>query len=181
MTDPAELIETLRRGAGALNDAGVRFALAGGFAAYARGAGVSSHDVDFVLCEADVPAALDALAGAGMERRDCPEDWLAKAYDGTRLIDLIFRPSGRPVDGELLARAEEMPVAAVTMPVLPATELIIMRLLAYTENDCDFSDYLPVARALREQVDWPRVAKECEDSPYAFAFVALLTRLGVIT
>ncbi len=181
MNDPAELIDTLRRAAGALTGAGVGFALAGGFAAYARGAAPSSHDVDFVLQERDVPAALDALTATGMVRRDCPEEWLAKVCDGDRLVDLIFRPAGRPVDDDLLARAEKMPVAAVTMPVLPATDLVAMRLLAYTENHCDFSDYLPVARALREQVDWPRVSRECGHSPYAFAFLTLLTRLGVIT
>src|SRR5690349_7944850 len=137
MNDPAELIETLRRAAGALTGAGVDFALAGGFAAHARGAAPSRHDVDFVLQEQDVPTALDALTAAGMVRRDCPEEWLAKVYDGTRLVDLIFRPAGRKVDGDLLDRAEEMRVAAVTMPVLSATDLVVMRLLSYTENHCD--------------------------------------------
>lgn len=178
--DGGALISTLKRAAGVLRDAGVEFALAGGFAAYVRGAAISTHDVDFVLREQDVDAAVSALTAAGMRHRECPEEWLTKVYDGDRPIDLIFRPSGRPVDGGMLQRAEELPVAAVSMPVLPADDLVIMRLLAFTETACDFSDFLHVCRALREQVDWPKVAKETAHSPYAYAFLTLLHRLDVI-
>lgn len=174
------LLLSLKRAAAALRDAGIGYALAGGFAAYAHGAAVSTHDVDFVVRERDVPAALDALAGAGMTHLESPENWLAKACDGEHLIDLIHTPSGRPVDGELLGRAGEMSVGAVSMPVLPATDLMIMRLLAFTETACDFSGFLHVCRALREQVDWRLVAAETAESPYAYAFLTLLARLGVI-
>jgi hypothetical protein len=36
-----------------------------------------------------------------------------------------------------------------------------------------------MVRALREQVDWNRVAAATAASPYAFAFLMLLDRLGV--
>ena len=64
--DGGALISTLKRAAGVLRDAGVEFALAGGFAAYVRGAAISTHDVDFVLREQDVDAAVSALTAAGM-------------------------------------------------------------------------------------------------------------------
>jgi hypothetical protein len=181
-TAPPEegLLRTLKRAAAVLEEAGVGFALAGGFAAYARGAAVSTHDVDFVLRERDIEPALEALEAAGMRRHESPENWLAKAYDGEHLVDLIHTPSGREVDEELLARADRLSVAAVLMPVLTATDLVVMRLLAFTETACDFGDFLHVCRALREQVDWPHVAKETADSPYAYAFLVLLNRLGVI-
>ncbi len=35
-------------------------------------------------------------------------------------------------------------------------------------------------RALREQVDWPRVAAVTAKSPYATTFITLLERLGVL-
>ncbi|MQY04512.1 hypothetical protein ACRB68_25660 [Actinomadura sp. RB68] len=174
------LLGTLKRAAAALGEAEVRFALAGGFAAYARGAAPSVHDVDFVLFEQDVERAVRALVAAGMRRQDCPENWLAKVYDGDRLIDLIYAPSGRPVEAALLGRAEELNVAGVLMPVLPADDLVIMRLLAFTETACDFSSVLPLCRALREQVDWPHVAVRTAGSPYAYAFLTLLARLEVI-
>jgi len=171
---------TLRRAASALKEAGIDFALAGGYAAYARGAAEPTHDVDFVLREEDVRGALAALTAVGMEHRECPEDWLEKAYDDGRLVDLIHSPADRPVNTELLSRAECLTVSAITMPVLTATDLVIMRMLAYTETTCDFSDFLPVLRALREQVDWPRVSKETAHSPYAQVLIELLRRLGVI-
>lgn len=179
--DPAaELLETLRRAAAALAENGVKFALGGGFAAYARGAAPSTHDVDFLLCEDQIAAALDALEAIGMRRVDIPEEWLAKVKDADCTVDLIFRPSGRLVDGSLLGRAEELSVAAVTMPVMTATDLTVLRLLAFTEKACDFSGYLPVSRALREQVDWPQVISETACSPYAYAYLTLLHRLHIM-
>jgi Nucleotidyl transferase of unknown function (DUF2204) len=177
---PGELLETLRKAAAALTESGVKFALAGGFAAYARGAAPSTHDVDFVLTEDEVGVALSALEAAGMRRVEIPEGWLAKAHDDGRTVDLIFRPSGRAVDAALLARAEELSVQAVAMPVLTATDLTILRLRAFSEKACDYGRYLPVSRALREQVDWPRVISETADSPYAYAYLTLLHRLHVI-
>lgn len=175
-----DLLLALKRAAAALRDAGIGYALAGGFAAYAHGAAVSTHDVDFVVRERDVQTALEALAAVGMTHQKSPENWLEKALDGEQPIDLIHTPSGRPVDDELLGRAEELAVGAVFMPVLPATDLMIMRLLAFTETACDFGGFLHVGRALREQVDWRRVAAETAESPYAYAFLTLLARLDVI-
>ncbi|MEV5711926.1 nucleotidyltransferase [Actinoallomurus sp. NPDC052274] len=177
---PGELLETLRKAAAALTDAGIKFALAGGYAAYARGAAPSTHDVDFVLTEDEVEGALSALESVGMRRVEIPEGWLAKVHDDGRTVDLIFRPSGRAVDAALLARAEELNVEAVAMPVLTATDLTVLRLLAFDEKASDFGAYLPVSRALREQVDWPRVIAATADSPYAYAYLTLLHRLRVM-
>ena len=43
---------------------------------------------------------------------------------------------------------------SVQMPVLPATDIVVTKLMALDEHYCDFARLLPVARALREQVDW---------------------------
>ena len=66
------------------------------------------------------------------------------------------------------------------MPVLSATQLMIHKLLSYTQHYCDFATGLPVARSLREQIDWDRVRKETAESPYAEAFLVLLDRLDVV-
>ncbi|GAA3474535.1 hypothetical protein GCM10018965_090880 [Nonomuraea roseola] len=174
------ILETLKRASSGLKDAGVRFALAGGCAAYARGAAPSLHDVDFVIMEKDVPAALEALIRVGFTTAKPPEDWLVKAFDEGRLVDLIFRISDRPVTEELLARAEPLKASAVIVPVLEATDLVISWLLPMSEHACDYGSLLPQVRALREQVDWNRVAAVTEHSPYAFTFLTLLERLEVI-
>ncbi|MER5425749.1 nucleotidyltransferase family protein [Streptosporangium roseum] len=174
------ILETLKRASSGLKDADVRFALAGGCAAYARGAAPSLHDVDFVLPQEDVPTALEALRELGFETAKPPEDWLVKAYDEGRLVDLIFSICDHPVTPALLERAEPMKASAVILPVLEATDLVISWLLPLSEHSCDYGSLLPQVRALREQVDWDRVAAVAQDSPYAFTFLTLLERLGVI-
>jgi hypothetical protein len=174
------LLATLKRAAAALKGCDVSFALAGGCAAYARGAGMPVHDVDFMVRPDDVETAADALLAAGMRRVDAPEDWLVKVYDDDRLIDLIHCLGQRPVTAELLARSEPLEVAAMTMPVLDATDLVVSFLLPLSEHHCDFGALLPSVRPLREQVDWERVHAETAESPYAYAFLALLLRLGII-
>jgi hypothetical protein len=174
-----ELRSALKRVATTLKAAGIPFALTGGYASWARGGPEPVHDVDFVLVEEDVPAALRALADAGLRVVDPPEDWLAKVYDGDSLVDLIFRPADRPVTREQLARADELRVDSVLMPVQRATDIIASKALALNEHYCDLGRLFPHARALREQVDWPALRRQVADWPYARAFLGLCDDLGI--
>lgn len=174
------LLVTLKRAASVLKQAEVPFALAGGFAVYAHGGMSSDHDVDFLIKESDVPRALEALVGAGFTAERPPEDWLVKVYEDGRLVDLIHRPVERPVTDETLADTVDRPVNAVRLPVLSATTLMVHKLLAYSQHYCDFAKGLPLARSLREQIDWVRVRQETAHSPYAEAFLVLLDRLDVV-
>src|SRR3954454_2615860 len=88
--------EAMKRVAVALKDSDVPFALAGGYAAFARGGPESDHDVDFYLREDDVGQAEKALGKAGLQVEHPAEDWLVKAYCGDALVDLIFRPTAVP-------------------------------------------------------------------------------------
>ncbi|MFC0864325.1 nucleotidyltransferase family protein [Sphaerimonospora cavernae] len=176
------ILETLKRAGAGLKEAGVRFALAGGCAGYARGAAPSLHDVDFALVEEDVPLALKALDGLGFQIVKPPEDWLVKAYNGEGvLVDMIFSIAERPVTEELIARAQPITTAAISLPVLEATDLVVSWILPLSEHSCDYGSLLPVIRAMREQVDWDRVAAIVAPSPYASTFVTLLERLRIIT
>lgn len=176
---PPELLRTLTRVANAFRASGVQFALTGGCAVYALGGPASAHDVDVLLVRQDVDAALEALRRRGLSIVDTDEDWLAKAYDGDWLVDLLFRPNERTVTPELLARAKEIQVGAVRAPVMPATDLVVDKLLTLGAHRCDFADLLPVVRALREQVDWTRVWRDTAFSPYAESFLLLVDRLGI--
>ena len=73
-----------------------------------------------------------------------------------------------------------MPVLSVQMPVLDATDLVVSKLMALDEHYCDFGRMLPVARALREQVDWAQVSREVADNDFAVVFLVLLDRLGIV-
>jgi hypothetical protein len=175
-----KLIDTLKKAAGVLRDESLPFALAGGAAAYARGAAPPTHDVDFVIREADADAAAQALEAQGMRIEIPPEGWLIKAYDEDRMIDLIFRLSGHLDMQAVLDRAEEMNVAAVLMPVVTATDLAIAWLASFSEHHADFAGTLSCVRPLREQVDWNRVRAETTGSAFATAFLVLLRELRIM-
>ena len=176
----AGLATSLKRVAATLKAADIPFALGGSFAVYAHGGHSSDHDVDFLIREQDKDQALAELAKVGFRTEQPPEDWLVKVYEEDRMVDLIYRPVESPVTDETLRDTERISVEAIYMPVLSATQLMIHKLLSYSQHYCDFATGLPVARSLREKIDWERVSRETAKSPYAEAFLVLLDRLDVV-
>jgi hypothetical protein len=175
-----ELIESMKRADAILREAGIPHMLGGGLAAWARGGPPTEHDVDFFVFPADAERALEALAEAGMKPERPPEGWLLKAWDGDTLIDLIYRPAGGEVDEAYFDRAEEMEVAAQTMPVASLGDVLTTKLLAINEQDPDPTSVLEIARSLREQIDWDFVRDQTGHSPFARAFFTLVEELGVV-
>ncbi len=180
-SDFDELVETMKKAAGALRDAGIPFALTGGLAVWARGGAKTEHDVDFHVKARDAERAQQVLVDVGMRPEKPPEGWLLKAWDGDRMIDLIFDPSGGPIDDAWLQRAEVMDVAATTMPVAALEDVLVTKLMALNEQELDYSSVLEIARSVREQLDWDEVRERTADSPYARAFFTLVEGLGVVS
>lgn len=178
--EQADLREALKRVAVALKGSGFPFALIGGYAVWARGGPEPDHDVDFMVAAEDAPAVAERLADEGFQVVQPPEDWLFKVVTDGTVVDVIHRDAGRPATREAVTDADDVEVLSVLMPVLSATELLVHRLTAMDEHTADLGRQLPVARALREQVDWDRVRGETADNPYASAFLYLLERLSVI-
>jgi hypothetical protein len=174
------LATTLKRVASVLKQAEIPFALGGSFAVYAHGGHSSDHDVDFLLREQDKDRALEELAAVGFSVEQPPEDWLVKVFDEGRMVDLIYRPVESPVTDATLRDIVMRPVESINMPVVSASQLMVHKLLSYTQHYCDFATGLPLARSLREQIDWERVRRETAQSPYAEAFLVLLDRLDVV-
>jgi hypothetical protein len=174
------LLGSMKTAAGALRDAEIPFALGGGLAVWARGGPKTEHDVDFFVKPEDAERAQRALAEKGMRPERPPEGWLLKAWDGDTLVDLIYEPRGGPVDDAWLARAEEMDVYAVKMPVASLEDVMVTKLLALNEQKLDYSSVLETARAVREQLDWENVRGRTDSSPFAVAFFTLLEELDVI-
>jgi len=175
-----ELIDSMKRAAAALREAEVPYMLGGGLAAWARGGPPTEHDVDFFVRPADVQRGLDALVEAGMKAERPPEGWLLKAWDGETLIDLIYSPAGGDVDQGYFDRAEEIEVAAQSLPVASLGDVLATKLLALNEQDPDMSSVLEIARSLREQIDWDFVRARTDGSPFARAFFTLVEELGVV-
>jgi predicted nucleotidyltransferase len=174
------VVATLKRAVAALRDAGVPFAVAGGLACWARGGPLADSDVDLLVGEDDLPRAVAALQKAGMEHDDPPEEWLTKARDGEVTVDLIFNPSGIEVTPEVLGRAEDLEVEAVTMPVLPLDDVFVTQLLSLSERHLPYSELLEAARAVREQVDWESVRRRTHEAPFARAFFTMAEGIGVV-
>jgi hypothetical protein len=178
-TQSDEILDVLKRVAQILREADIEFALGGGLSAWVHGGPPTENDVDVLIRECDVDAALAALDAAGLRTARPPEGWLVKAWDDGVLVDLMFEPSGVVVDDEFLARCELHNVAAVRMLVMPVEDLLVGKLLALTEHHLDYAPILEHARALREQIDWSAVERRTEHSPFARAFLFMLTELGI--
>lgn len=178
------LRQAMKRVAVTLKAAQVPFALAGGYASWARGGPEPDHDADFILMATDVERAVQACQRAGLRVERPPEDWLAKVWDDScdppALVDLIHAPAQRPVSRSELERATEVEVDSVVMPVMAASDFLATRLLTLSEHACDFGRLFPHVRALREQVDWPDVREQVAGSPFAEAFLGLCERLGLV-
>ena len=172
--------DLLKRTAVALKQAGVPFALCGGYAAWVRGAPEPDHDADFLVPAADAERAAAALADAGLPVVEPAEDWLVKVVTENAFIDVLWRTCGAPVTNDLIDRAEDMPVLSVQMPVLEATDIVVTKVMALDEHYCDYARLLPVARAMREQVDWVAGRRRVAGNDIAAVFLVLLERLGIV-
>lgn len=175
-----DLREALKLVAVALKGGEAPFALAGGYALWARGGPEPEHDVDFMVAEADAPHVMTRLAEQGLDVVQPPEDWLFKVFVGGSMVDILFRSAGVPVERSHFEGVDVIEVESVAMPVLAATTLMADKLNAMEEHSCDFGAVIPVARAVREQVDWPEVRARTRGNPFAEAFLFLLERMSII-
>jgi putative nucleotidyltransferase-like protein len=176
----ADIEQALKRSAAALREAGIPFLLGGSLASWARGGPETRHDLDLIIKPADAEKALEALEQAGMRTERPPEEWLFKAWDGDTLVDLIYCPKGLPVDDELIGRGEELSVLGMDIRVMAMEDVMATKLLALTEHSLRYESLLQIARALREQIDWPTVRARTDQSPFARAFFVLLEGLEIL-
>lgn len=180
MAEFDDLLETLKKAAAALREADVPFLLGGGLAAWARGGPETVHDLDLMVRPEDGERGLKTLEEAGFRPEDPPEEWLYKAWDGDVMVDIIFEPSGGPVDDAMFERAEEIDVHAVTMEVMALEDVMVTKLLSLREHEVDYESVLEIARALREQIDWDEVWRRTSHSPYARTLFYLAEELGIL-
>lgn len=180
MADFDDLLATLKKAGAALRDAGIPYAVGGGFAAWAQGASGRDHDVDLLVKESDAERALAVLVEAGFRSERPPEGWLFKAYDGDAMVDLIFRPAGFDVTDEVLARCVVTDFDAMDAPALPIEDVLVSKLLSLSEHSLAYEGLLELARALREKVDWDDVRRRTNESPFARAFFTMAEGLGLV-
>jgi hypothetical protein len=66
------------------------------------------------------------------------------------------------------------------MRVMAIEDVLVTKLMAVTEQHLRYEGLLEIARAVREQVDWPQVRDATSSSPFARAFFVLLDGLGIV-
>jgi hypothetical protein len=179
-TSFAAIEHALKRAAAALREAGVPFLLGGSLASWARGGPETRHDLDLMIKPEDLEPALTALEQAGMETERPPEEWLAKAWDGDVLVDLIYHPKGLEITDEVIARGEALSVLSMDVRVMALEDVMTTKLMALTEHSLRYESLLQIARALREQIDWAEVRRRTLQSPFARAFFVLLEGLEIL-
>lgn len=175
----AEICGALKQAVAALREAEVEFMVGGSLAVWARGGPEPSKDLDLMLRAVDAERALAALERAGMRPERPPEEWLLKAWCEDVLVDLIFGPSGLELTDEVFERAEDIPILAISAPVMALEDVFVTKLRAMDVHTLDYGQVVAMARAVREQVDWRSLAARTADSPFARAFFTLLEGLGI--
>ena len=133
-----------------------------------------------MLRQPDAEHGVQVLAAAGLRTERPPEGWLYKAFDGDVLVDLIYEPSGQPIEGSVFERAEELNVYAVPMQVMALEDVFVTKLTALREHELDYESVVQMARPVREQVEWNEVRARTDGSPYAQAFFTLVEELGIV-
>jgi hypothetical protein len=176
----ADIEQALKRSGAALREAGVPFLLGGSLASWARGGPQTRHDLDLMIKPGDAGRAVETLEAAGLRAEDPPEEWLVKAWDGDVLVDLIFAPKGMEMTDEVIARGEVLSVLGMEMRVMALEDVLVTKLMALSEHALRYESLLPIARALREQVEWEDVRARTSSSPFARAFFVMLEGLGIL-
>ncbi|HNA45479.1 MAG TPA: nucleotidyltransferase [Solirubrobacterales bacterium] len=173
------LTASLKSAAAIMEHESIPYLLGGGLGTWAHGGPPSSNDIDLMVRPADAERAIQAFADAGLRTERPPEQWLVKAWDGDVLIDLIFEPAGMRITEQVIERAEELNVGGMVVPVMCIDDILTTKLLAMDEHAADFLTLIQIARALREQIDWPSLVERTSSSPFARAFFVLVDGLGI--
>jgi hypothetical protein len=82
---------------------------------------------------------------------------------------------------EVIERGEVLSVLGMEMRVMALEDVLVTKLMALSEHALRYESLLPIARALREQIDWADVRTRTSESPFARAFFVMLEGLGILT
>lgn len=157
---PAAELEARGRALEALIASGVPFLVAGAYAFHAyTGIFRDTKDLDVMLIERDVPAALRALEGVGFRTELLDARWIAKAYLGESFVDLIFSSSNglAVVDERWFEHAREAVILGHRCAVAPVEEIIFTKAFIEERERYDGADVNHLLYARGHEMDWERL------------------------
>ena len=154
--------DVYRRALTAINAAGVPYVVAGAYAIYEH-AGIyrKTKDLDLFFEPKSVPAAADALRGAGFTTRLEDHHWLAKATMGEFVVDLIYGMGNglARIDEDWIRYSKPGILAATPVRIAPPEELIWHRLFINERHRHDMSDVVHLLLTVGDTLDWPRLVE----------------------
>ena len=157
---PDEEREVYRRALQALNDASIPYVVAGAYAIYEHtGIYRQTKDLDLFVEPSTVVSAARALHDAGFVMRLEDLHWLAKAFVGDKFVDLIYGMGNAVafIDAEWRQHSRPGVLAAQSVRIAPAEELIWHRLFISERHRHDMSDIVHLILTVGDSLDWERL------------------------
>lgn len=120
-----------------------------------------TKDFDVFVHPRDVEKILAALARAGYTTELTDRVWLAKAFHGADLVDVIFSSGNgiATVDDEWFNYAVEGELLGIPIKLIPAEEMIWSKSFVMTRERYDGADIAHVLNARADQLDWARLLR----------------------
>jgi len=148
--------EIFKGAAESLEKSGVDFVLCGGIAVWVYGRQRETSDVDFLVREHDVNAALEVLKGAGFDIKRTDARWLFQAFKDDTKVDLIFEAMGSVrLTPEVEAHTQTRELFGYNYKVISPEDLLIMKAHSISEERSrDWYDALSILKATNGQLDW---------------------------
>jgi len=170
-----------RRTLHVLSDARVAFLVGGSHALLAyTGIVRETKDFDLFVRERDLEPALEALREAGYHTEVTFPHWLAKALQGSDVVDLVFSSGNGicKVDDHWFESALEADVLGMPVKIAPVEELLWQKAFVMERERYDGADVAHILRACAESLDLDRVVKRFE--PHWQLLLSYLVLFGFI-
>lgn len=163
---PEEQWAVFTEGTGALEAAGIPFLLHGALALAAyTGHWRNTKDVDIIVRTSDRQRALGALRAAGFDdyysEQAYDRSWIFRGVKNGVLFDVIWDlPNHRvAVDDAWFDHARPLWLRGRLFAVVPAEELVRVKLYVLQRERCDWVDVLNVLAGAVRRIHWPRLVE----------------------
>lgn len=154
--------ELYRNALAMLNRSGVPYMVGGTYAfQYYAGISRTTKDFDIFVRARDIQRVLDVLMRAGFNTELVFSHWLAKAWHGDKLVDIIFNSGNgvAEVDDEWFAHAVDERVLGVPVKLCPAEEMIWSKAFIMERERFDGADVAHLFRHCSGLLNWPRLVR----------------------
>src|SRR5688572_5658432 len=145
---------------------GGRFVVGGAFGlAHYTGRWRNTKDLDLFVLPSEKDKVIDALTKAGFEdyypRLAYDRGWIYRAVRDDTIVDTIWQTPNRrsEVDEEWFTRSRKVVLRVEKLEVLPAEELLVIKLFVIQRDRCDWPDLLNLLYSTGHRLDWPHVLK----------------------